>query len=389
MNMPIKEQHIVDWVNKAVKNWPLMSQTELLNEIGLLEGMKNLKQFSYFERLARSQEAKVKIAEYTLRLPSFADVFAAEESQGSLPTVKLFLESGSTLAYVIGLLAKTASISKRPLRFDVLTNNYFGMTGLAGLVANVDLLPGSFDSTFFAFLSFAESLPDFNQNPEIPIRESTQFQQIQNQIMHTDHVFTSCTHFSLLGGPLDTSRANAITKRAIFQGVASWRHRKERSSYVLAHVDKIVPLTKELRTVNNSIESFDSAYAVFAPICRGWPDKSIGLSDLDKFENASWLEQMIDSKGEKVIADYLRKITRAYESSTTINYNLTWLEAARHTDLLIGIPPRGSQEYINALVQEIKFTNQLLLNWEIPMKFSAKLSASKEVVRVFANTKPT
>lgn len=234
-----------------------------LSEIGLLSGLKESKDSQFLERLGTASSQKANIATYMMRERDAKDpgVSFRTDQQEPRAQEKMFIECGSTIVYFLGQFAEHLSREKSDgmtsaADSTVLTNSFFGLTSLVNLVGRVIPVEGNLDTKYFGFFPFNEEHPG-DRHEEIRLEsEVIAYNRIRHSISTCDQVVTTCSNFSFVFGPLVGSRANALTKHAIFACP-----RKQNARFViLLNFEKVIPFFSSPNFVTDS--SSHDCYAV-------------------------------------------------------------------------------------------------------------------------------
>jgi hypothetical protein len=234
-----------------------------LGQLGLLDGiMPSHLNSAGMGRLTKSRAEKTALADFVFKECGLKEIVDAHsrmlirgpQEHPEPDSRRLFLESGSSIAYPIGVLAKSLSkvyeqcrssgrdqqwISDRLLSNYILTNNVLGLTALAGLASTIVPIQGRLDIAYVGLFPFGNHIPSSSDGW---LDEIDSFVTLMGQIAKTDLVYTTCSNYSLLVGPLVGSRSNALVKRAIHSGRELWKGEDKKAYYLLLDYTKLVPI---------------------------------------------------------------------------------------------------------------------------------------------------
>jgi hypothetical protein len=227
-------------INKYHELLPIARQIEALVRLGVLAGLVPQHQVVRFlKRLREGEDEKRRLATYALG--HFIVKPTAEKDTIRLPK-RVFFESGSTIAYLIGALAQWIEENPglpRPLVLpEVQTNNLLSLTAFVGLIDCVEHLRGRLYPKYLGFLPFEDDDPGDEDDDDED--EAKIVMEIVDGIRTCSAVFVTCSNFSFLAGPVVGSRANALMKRSIHYGkqVAE----KKPTYCLMFHFSKIIPI---------------------------------------------------------------------------------------------------------------------------------------------------
>jgi hypothetical protein len=195
------------------------SSSATLYDLHLLEGVERASA-QFITRLVNEHpKEKANIAECAVEHYHERGLTSAVDAGSNVNSIpKYFYESGSVIAYIVGKLAQElAQRASNPPRMSALTNNLAALTALAGLIEDVRCIKGRFDPKYYALLPFEEE-PTLQQL----VDETHEFYALVSEVRRCDHVFAACSSFSFIYGPIVGTRANALTKRAIFEAPLHW-----------------------------------------------------------------------------------------------------------------------------------------------------------------------
>ena len=149
------------------------------------------------KRLEKEKDSKEALASVLV------DCFLSEAQPGS----RVFIESGSTLAYFAQALARCAPNER--LR-SVLTNNFLAQLVFFGRV-DVGVTEGQLRKKYLAYLPFRADPTD-----EDTYAERICFDRLNRSVSEVDAIYLTASTFGFLVGPLVGSRDNAIFKYCLF-----------------------------------------------------------------------------------------------------------------------------------------------------------------------------
>ena len=201
-----------------------------LQDLGLLDGLTQPEKYDKIKgRLKANVSQKKRLSTYLTDLV-LDDLKPIDPSIG--PPLRLFIESGSTLAV---FSAELASKARADERLAILTNNFLTLTSFG--VGNTSVTNGTLERDYLAFLPFrnahrrakdddgpslAESCPITAQDR---IHDAAAYKDLESAIAGTDTIYTTASGFGFLLGPHVGSRANAIFKYCLFNNRARRRLR--------------------------------------------------------------------------------------------------------------------------------------------------------------------
>ncbi|MFC2105335.1 hypothetical protein ACFLS0_01065 [Candidatus Bipolaricaulota bacterium] len=201
-----------------------------LQDLRLLDGLTQPEKYDKIkERLKANVLQKKSLSGYLTKLV-LGDLEAINPETDH--PLRLFIESGSTLAVFSAALAQEARADER---LAILTNNFLALTAFG--VGNTAVTGGTLERDYLAFLPFRNAhrrvkIADDKSIPELPpiseqdrIRDAAAYKDLETAIAGTDMVYTTASGFGFLLGPHVGSRANAIFKYCLYNNRARRRLR--------------------------------------------------------------------------------------------------------------------------------------------------------------------
>jgi hypothetical protein len=374
-----------------------------LLEAGLLEGIAAVADTKFHERLHRNEKQKQRLAEFAFHecgLKSEIDRFLVKKVHPS----RLFFESGSTIAYIIGLFARKIREAKSGLLDSiVLTNNVLAIPALAGLAANVEPIQGRFEPTYYGFMPFRENEPQDSVRKK---RETQQFDWLRDDIAACDRVYAACTEFSFLAGPLVGTRQNALTKRAMAAGMRGWNESDlpQKRYYLFLHFEKLLPTAPIIQDMAGALPlrgetESESPFSVFPSLESQEFNAMMGHwhADIAKWMKSNgtaippvkldWHKKYFGSNAQivKDATEFLNK-SFLYYGRTAVNFRASWLEAGLDTRIVIALPPNSHDNSLKALTSEVQYVNELIGKTKIPRKFVFGLEAGNDGLQAASKT---
>jgi hypothetical protein len=338
---------------------PIATTLRPMQKYNLLQGLLHAQSEAlFFERVATEPEQKQAVARYAYDKGGLKDEVRRFLDNRPPALRRLFFESGSTIAHLVGHFAvqvsdvqrtryqaqPTVSVSCKQeeesapplMQSAVITNNLTGVTALAGLVEQLEPIQGRLSLKYLGFFPFSETESTIDwQN------EGRRYSLLADDIESCDAVFATCSNFSFLGGPIVGTRANCLTKRSMYSGAERWDSAVAKNFYVLFHFEKIVPL----------VNAFPDSQLVFDV-----PKKRCGCVFMQpsvKIADATtkWLSQL----------DEADPVTKAGFTGTWHDELRNLSKEGRHPYTQIKIPV---EDFLEAMsIHRVKVTHRLELPW--------------------------
>lgn len=397
-------ERMIETLRFFLKNAVSIHHIRAFLDLHLLAGIEQSSK-DFIKRITDDHPVeKYNIAEAAVK-KYFADIGGSPASSSDVtpsfqPSIRLpryFYESGSVVGFITGKLAQEIiGGNDRLLQCCALTNNLLALTALAGLVKDVYSIKGRFDPKYFALLPFKET----PVGPDI-IDETHDFSTLRTEIERCDRVFAACSSFSFVFGPLVGTRDNALTKRAMYEGLLRWKNDTLiKKKFVLAfQVQKIVPFSRLSDDGNYGMREHGlGCFAVMAPpnrdqltsMYKAWCSN---LSDAKPTEvpRLKWHEQHLS--GKKAPSTALRDFQQAYKNPDANgdqpNLDRTWLDVAHRVELLIGLPGNYQASLETKILEdELKFANLLLESAASRYRYVARYVDNVAIVQMEARTSP-
>ena len=201
-----------------------------LQDLRLLDGLTQPEKYDKIKgRLKANVSQKKRLSTYLTNLV-LDDLKLVDRRTN--PPLRLFIESGSTLAVFSAELAREARADER---LAILTNNFLTLTSFG--VGDTSVTNGTLERDYLAFLPFrnAHRRAKVADDPSLPetcaitaqdrIRDAAAYKDLESAIAGTDTIYTTASGFGFLLGPHVGSRANAIFKYCLFNNRARRRLR--------------------------------------------------------------------------------------------------------------------------------------------------------------------
>jgi len=383
-------------VHSLIDVLPIAAALRPVQDHYLLQGLLFAQaEIQFFQRLRKQSEQKRVLAEYSMRQCELQEQLQAFQ-KGEPPTLnRVFFESGSTIAHLIGMFANALSKAQRkrsavdggdpePLQSTIVTNNLTAVTALAGLVANLEPVQGRLSMKYFGFFPFSED----DQNPNWR-QEGKRFNLLAEDIETCDSVFATCSNFSFLAGPIVGGRDNCLTKRSMYSGAARWDDHLKRQFYLVFHFQKLVPL------FNSGPRKFESPQqscgCVFSP-----PSKDLGdaitrwrfAQDQDDPVNSnefdgSWHDRFRelsakDRRSDNIIQFPVEKFEEATsQNRVRVPHELSqpWLEWLKYSiglNILISLPEENPGEAFECIRNEVFRNNGVLDRTDLGISYAIR-----------------
>lgn len=382
---------IVNKLTQLIEAIPIAAKLGAIQQWNLLQGLLyEQSEILFFQRMEEQKDLKQQLATYCLKqcgLRNEADRFR----MGEPPTIRsVFLESGSTIAHLIGKFAELVHTAQRergeqnrvagsnsvscggtPLQMELVvnTNNLTALTALAGMIRDIEPTQGWLSFKYFGFLPFANDDKDSDWS-----KEGRRFITLSGDIASSDLVFATCSSFSLVMGPLVGSRANSITKRAMYCGVEAWGEDVKRTFYLLFHINKYVTFASQRPGEVDFDPPEQHCSVVFMrpnertrKAIKEWPNDYSSSDNRPRVYKASWHERAIND--DDVVQEPIKRFDDKTKTRVLIPNELTttWLDwcerlVRRKVRILIALPnvhqiATWSRDF---LVSEVKEVNVLL-----------------------------
>lgn len=346
----------------------LLSATR--RHLHLFEGLggESAESSLFLQRLEQAAEQKRKLAEYVVGHVLGKELAAAKpRHDGNHIDKTLFFESGSTVAYLVGILAHDLAKILKPeqdeeqrdrdargpyIPWGILSNNLFALTAFATLVADVSVVPGSLRSKYYGFFPFFEEppSPEDRDTRDKWKKEEGSYVAFQTLIRTCDVVFATCSSFSLLIGPLVGDRANAITKHAIHTASP------HQGLFEMFHFEKLIPIGS-IAPRWNMQDPKDYCQRVFASPRMSKDDINNVLSkhSLNANERDKHYEYVAAGPSNfpvKPLADQA--------GAGTIQERMTWGGHAPNATILVGLPNEDEQLALEFLESQCEVASDLL-----------------------------
>lgn len=207
---------------------------DLLRSEGLYTGLYDGKAAKdYLDRLSDDEEGKKRLSAYMLREAAAQQIDSHIPSLRALRPNSLFCESGTTFIKLIRDYTKYRDV----LPHRCHTNNLLVETAWVNIVKDVYALPGRFLAKYYGLFPFADDKSTADAE-----YEDWGYHAIQKSVAHCDTVLATCSHFSLLAGPLVGSRANALFKNAMYAGQRPVVDGQHQSFVLMFHFTKWIPV---------------------------------------------------------------------------------------------------------------------------------------------------
>ncbi len=387
-----KSKEIETYLKWLLDSHDFLEQMDVLRSIGLLEGLQEAAHMKFFERLMEKPVEKKALGEFLAKAHIGPEI-EAQLGDNQFVAPRFFFESGSTLAYVIGesarqirgkLPRKDRGLA-RTLEGQFLSNNFFGMTGFSGLVKHVEPTIGAFDPHYYGLFPFRDRAPE----PDDRLSRESEcagFESLRDAISQCHKVFTTCSNFSFLTGPLVGGRSNALTKRALAEGLIRAGHK---CKYHLAfHFEKIVLLSPENSEAPFSMRSaiknkclsvfplvsddeLSKAHAVWNQELANWRNRK-QLSDSSPLNKLEWHAGVLHEKAIPTAINSLVESFVAVRGDNLYRKGLTtysWTDIAPHVTLVISLPDQALDRAVAVLREEIETANLLVKKFKSPIKY--------------------
>lgn len=163
-------------------------------------------------RLKTNEQAKRYLAAYVVEA-------LARNLEQQTAERRVFIESGSTLAYVASQLADRCVAGPAGLsKLNVVTNNFMAQLSLFG-VLSVGVTSGDLRPSYLAYLPFAigDGVPT---RADLVFSDRLAFVRLDRELAQVDTIFCTSSTFGFLIGPLTRTRDNAIFKYCLLNNHA-------------------------------------------------------------------------------------------------------------------------------------------------------------------------
>ncbi|MCG3132730.1 MAG: hypothetical protein FLDDKLPJ_03596 [Phycisphaerae bacterium] len=329
-------------------------------ELKLLHGLARSQESSRFiDRLQVEPEQKYLIAEF-VKNNLIEYELRRSDMNGATPT--LFFESGSTTANLIGVMAEyfanetegaDEESSSGCMPLNIKTNNLFALTAFATLVKNVETTSGPLMAKYYAFLPFGDNQP---KNEDEQRSDAMSHGNLQAAFRMCSAIIATCSNFSLLGGPLVGSRANALFKHALHT------HRATSGRFLeLFHFQKLIP-----SDAGNEL--------TFSQLCKSAPPDHHKCMWVFCEPNRKRSDLLLSNKS---IANHTSKYLKGELHNQTPVHGLgnwaqgetvspiqgwqtPWIDRTGGTDIFIGLIPGSERQCAAFVAHEVEFANQKL-----------------------------
>jgi hypothetical protein len=369
-------------INRYHEALPVAEQILDLVRLGVLAGLIPRHQVVQFlVRLSEGADEKQRLAEFCLsRLNKL--IRTAEDGKQFIQKGRHFFECGSTIAYLIGALARLIEEKGpgKPLPHpEVLTNNLLSLTAFIGLIERVEHLRGRLDPKYFGFLPFRDEDPEDGDGED----EAAKVEEIVREIKQCSSAFVTCSNFSFLAGPVVGSRANALVKRSIHYGKQMWGREANHSYFLLFHFAKIIPILPPVEQGED--QCFDrpklrcrpvfaapqrlslppKASEAFKPVSAAGPDAAV--------DGPTWHHYLLAAN--KVIRcpaaeldEKIKQHDRENHRPYPLDLGGTWIDdLSQGTRILIGLPhdhisakPKGYEQAYQILQNEVATATEII-----------------------------
>lgn len=352
---------------KAINRWldtrRLGDLVDKIVRLDLLLGLQKATTSSQFlKRLDEAEKQKDSMARYAM------DEFFKKEVPEPESVKTIFFESGSTIAYLLGYVARHVRLcctdDGQKFASRIVTNNMFALTAFADLFERVEPTTGWLTSKYFGFFPFYDIKPESNEGWR---HELQKYEELSSTVQECDLIFATCSNFSLLAGPLVGSRANALLKHVLHTA------RKSSAKVIeMFHFEKLVPVTGGPDTVDvgdqNNVEmilpSEHCSWAFQEP-------SNIKCADLPEFhaqQETAHHKCLAGEASGRIPVVELGARARQF-SVRDPGAQDSWLNWAKGTDILIGLPKgleKGAAEFLE---KEIEGVNQILTKRNVDVEY--------------------
>lgn len=381
-------KELVDQLHSLIDVLPVATLLKPIQDYHLLQGLLHAgAEMQFFDRLQDAAEEKAKLAKYSYEKCGLKAVVAEFRDQRKPHVQRLFFESGSTIAHVIGVFAEhlfdTQQIVARSLAgkngtsesrlpVKIVTNNLTGVTALAGLADDVEPVQGRLSLKYFGFFPFG----DDDNSVDIGT-EARRYNLLVRDVEQSDVIFATCSNFSFLAGPLVGTRGNCLFKRAMYDAALGWDGVPARKFYLMFHFSKVVPVINSygpfefdqpkescgcvfgatLSDVNTAIDTWlDSADAKDpvgrAPFRKSWHNRYSELL-------ASGAREYVHLS---IPADDFSRKAAASRAKLLPHPNggwIDWVMTANGASLLVSLPNENIEDAVAVLKEEIQRVNEI------------------------------
>jgi hypothetical protein len=372
----IDRNHIANYLKWLLGKHDFLEEMDLLSDIGLLEGLAIAKSLPFFKRLKECPGEKKSLGKYLSEMQLVHELPTAGQSES--PRVRCFFESGSTIAYVIGASAKHIRAKVQNANHDAVdahfcTNNFFGITAFSGLVTCVEPTIGSFDPHYYGLFSFSDLEPTDDAAMQ---RECTGFYALTEVIRSSHKPFTTCSNFSFLTGPLVGGRSNALTKRALAQGLMNTNGGRPQY-FLIFHLEKIVLLSPaNVGTAFKMRDTTAKCQSVFPTVpAQKLETIASRWNQLVAKDNSpqqlppklNWHASVLkDGRVPTQIASlarFFRRVRNDNLTSGTLD-STSWNHVAPHVTLVISVPEDLEERAFSFVEHEVETANTLFSNMD-------------------------
>ena len=341
---------------------------KVLFTTGLMEGFSSPEMAKFLRRLLENDVQKRQLARYQIKKGGLGSFFNKNNPISS----QVFLESGSTIAYLIGSIASHTMKTGSAPRF--LSNNLLALTALAG-IAEVEPIQGTLLMKYCGFMPFRD---DFVTDPNVQANENNRYLRLIADARSCEAYYCTCSNFSFLAGPLVGSRSNAITKRALSETFILQPDRKAVFDWMF-HFEKIVPTSEYPEIQFQEVTSkCMCSFTQPNPEQRDAVRHSAEFGDFTK----TWPSGKAMNPGHKWHLDYLEKhspdLSPVLQISSAYHLNSSWIHTSKDMRLIIALPTLDASLTDTAfswLVEEIERVNSVLDS--VPDSVSYKLDNRK------------
>jgi hypothetical protein len=373
-------------------------------------------------RLAEGTELKQALAGYCLQKVFQADLDQFQRpgpnsDGGESRRQRLFFESGTTIAFIIGRLALAIDEARQargradrehglpastPPLFPatVETNSFIGQTALAGLVEQMTPLHGHLELKYYGHLPFDDVVNTGLSPVDRAARleeEYASFRNVRAVVGGCDRVFATCSAFSFLFGPLVGSRANCLTKTAMYAGALSGSGNGRRF-YLCLHYNKIVPGVRRAVAVGATEPATAVLHrperrcqSVFPLPQRAeieaWADKRqrsvAGQAAEPYLFDRDWHGAVLAGKVPVAVAiKGFQADCRTFDTPV-VDFSLTWLDwVCGHPGLRLLIAyPEGDKSAWALISREVTAANEVLSHLRKPVRLHLTPTDSIAVIR--------
>ena len=195
-----------------LQGMPFAELAKLLN-IGCFGGITDREVFEQISKRTNSNNVQKENLGKFLTSKIFSELENTHDRQS------IFIESGSTLAFLSGYLAcKLEKLAEKKYP-EILTNNCFTLTAFP--LGKVCLTGGRLFPDYFGFFGFISGRRPARQSEEEKQRsfsndeqaaDRQEFDRLKKTLERVDQIYMTASDFGLLMGPLVGNRANAIFK---------------------------------------------------------------------------------------------------------------------------------------------------------------------------------